>query len=119
MSKLVLNAIQKARFLFLFFLDLRKISGAPQLGEDPSREGLQDTPMRAAKAITFFTKGYRETVQEVVKVAIRLIEVSSALFTITITLTVTTVTQNAVFNEPTDEMVVVKDIEMFRCWSWL
>jgi len=57
------------------------------LGEDPNREGLLETPMRAAKAITFFTKGYQETVQEVVK--------------------------NAVFSEPTDEMVVVKDIEMF------
>merc|ERR1712203_1131110 len=57
------------------------------LGEDPDREGLLETPMRAAKAITFFTKGYQETVQEVVK--------------------------NAVFSEPTDEMVVVKDIEMF------
>merc|ERR1719222_1052339 len=57
------------------------------IGEDPTREGLLDTPMRAAKAITFFTKGYQETVQEVVK--------------------------NAVFSEPTDEMVVVKDIEMF------
>merc|ERR1719219_2790538 len=58
-----------------------------QLGEDPTREGLVDTPMRAAKAMMFFTKGYQETVQEVVK--------------------------NAVFSEPTDEMVVVKDIEMF------
>jgi len=57
------------------------------VGEDPNREGLLETPMRAAKAITFFTKGYQETVQEVVK--------------------------NAVFSEPTDEMVVVKDIEMF------
>jgi len=57
------------------------------LGEDPDRDGLLETPMRAAKAITFFTKGYQETVQEVVK--------------------------NAVFAEPTDEMVVVKDIEMF------
>merc|ERR1719219_416442 len=58
-----------------------------QLGEDPTREGLVDTPMRAAKAMMFFTKGYQETVQEVVK--------------------------NAVFTEPTDEMVVVKDIEFF------
>ena len=40
-----------------------------QVGEDPNREGLLDTPMRAAKAMTFFTKGYQETVQEVVKVA--------------------------------------------------
>merc|ERR1719233_879461 len=43
--------------------------------------------MRAAKAMMFFTKGYQETVQQVVK--------------------------NAVFTEPTDEMVVVKDIEFF------
>ena len=39
-----------------------------QVGEDPTREGLLDTPMRAAKAMTLFTKGYSETVQEVVKV---------------------------------------------------
>jgi len=58
-----------------------------QMGEDPTREGLLDTPMRAAKAMSFFTKGYQETVHQVVK--------------------------NAVFNEPTDEMVVVKDIEFF------
>ena len=58
-----------------------------QLGEDPNREGLLDTPMRAAKAMMFFTKGYTETVQEVVK--------------------------NAIFTEDTDEMVVVRDIEFF------
>jgi len=58
-----------------------------QIGEDPTREGLLDTPMRAAKAMNYFTKGYQETVQQVVR--------------------------NAVFNEETDEMVVVKDIEFF------
>ena len=58
-----------------------------QIGEDPNREGLLDTPMRAAKAMMFFTKGYTETVQEVVK--------------------------NAIFTEETDEMVVVRDIEFF------
>ena len=57
------------------------------IGEDPTREGLVDTPMRAAKAIMYFTKGYTETVQEVV--------------------------QNAIFTEETDEMVVVRDIEFF------
>ena len=57
------------------------------VGEDPTREGLLETPMRAAKAMTYFTKGYQETVQEVVR--------------------------NAIFTEETDEMVVVKDIEFF------
>merc|ERR1712142_324820 len=49
------------------------------IGENPNREGLLDTPMRAAKAMNFFTKGYQETVSQVVK--------------------------NAVFNEQTDEML--------------
>jgi len=58
-----------------------------EIGEDPTREGLLDTPMRAAKALMYFTHGYEETLTNVVK--------------------------NAVFNEQTDEMVVVKDIDMF------
>lgn len=36
------------------------------MGEDPNREGLQSTPLRAAKALRFFTKGYSETPAEVV-----------------------------------------------------
>lgn len=32
------------------------------LGEDTDREGLLRTPLRAAKAIQFFTKGYHETI---------------------------------------------------------
>ncbi len=51
------------------------------------REGLKDTPKRAAKAMMFFTKGYEDTIQEAVS--------------------------NAVFNEDTDEVVLVKDIEMY------
>ena len=57
------------------------------IGEDPSREGLLDTPRRAAEAMMFFTKGYDDNIEKAV--------------------------QNAVFHEDTDEMVVVKDIEMF------
>jgi hypothetical protein len=37
------------------------------LGEDPEREGLLDTPMRAAKAMLFFTKGYDDTIESAVK----------------------------------------------------
>ena len=37
------------------------------LGEDPEREGLQDTPMRAAKAMLFFTKGYDDSIESAVK----------------------------------------------------
>ena len=33
------------------------------VGEDPNREGLVKTPLRAAKALCFFTKGYEQTVK--------------------------------------------------------
>ncbi|MCM2971289.1 GTP cyclohydrolase I FolE [Larsenimonas suaedae] len=57
------------------------------LGEDPSREGLRDTPTRAAKAMQFLTRGYNESLE--------------------------TLVNNAVFTSDTDEIVLVKDIELY------
>ncbi len=58
-----------------------------RLGEDPSREGLASTPKRVQKAMKFLTKGYDEDPETLLK---------GALFTVNY-----------------DEMVIVKDIEMF------
>src|SRR5208337_2293938 len=58
-----------------------------RLGEDPKREGLLRTPERTAKAYQYLTRGYSEDPAEVL---------NGALFTVDY-----------------DEMVIVKDIEMF------
>lgn len=57
------------------------------MGEDPDREGLLETPERFAKAMLFFTKGYEENVGDIVN--------------------------RAIFHEGHNEMVIVKDIEIF------
>jgi GTP cyclohydrolase I len=58
-----------------------------QVGEDPSREGLVKTPDRYAKALDYLTSGYK--------------------------LCPKTVVNDAIFHEQYDEMVVVKDIEIY------
>src|ERR1700704_339056 len=58
-----------------------------RLGEDPDREGLVRTPERVQKAYQFLTRGYKEDPEALLR---------EALFTVTY-----------------DEMVIVKDVEMF------
>ena len=57
------------------------------LGEDTSREGLLKTPMRASKAMKFLTEGYEMDPQQIL--------------------------QGAMFKEDYNEMVIVKDIELY------
>ena len=58
-----------------------------ELGEDPEREGLLNTPRRVAKAMSFLTHGYRADLDEVIN--------------------------NALFTQDTSSMVIVKDIEVY------
>ena len=57
------------------------------LGEDPEREGLEKTPLRVAKAMQFLTKGYQEDPAAILN--------------------------SARFREEYQQMVLVKDIEMY------
>jgi GTP cyclohydrolase I len=58
-----------------------------ELGEDPDREGLRKTPERVAQSLGYLTSGYTKTAEEVLN--------------------------GAIFTESYDEMVVVKDIEVY------
>jgi GTP cyclohydrolase I len=57
------------------------------IGEDLQRPGLQDTPKRAAKAFEFLTRGYGQSVEEVVN--------------------------DALFPSDSSEMVLVQDVELY------
>ncbi len=57
------------------------------LGEDPQREGLKGTPRRYAKAMEFLTSGYQKDIQKIVG--------------------------NALFNDDSNGIVIVRDIELF------
>ncbi|HOD66914.1 MAG TPA: GTP cyclohydrolase I FolE [candidate division Zixibacteria bacterium] len=58
-----------------------------QIGEDPNREGLRNTPRRAARAFEFLTRGYKEDIDAIVN--------------------------NALFEADTKEMILVRNIEMY------
>ena len=58
-----------------------------RLGEDPGRDGLARTPERMQRSLEYLTRGYREDPEKLLK--------------------------GALFNVDYDEMVIVKDIEMF------
>ena len=58
-----------------------------ELGEDPGREGLDHTPQRVASSLRFLTKGYQEDVDQVLN--------------------------GALYEVAHDEMIIVRDIEVF------
>jgi GTP cyclohydrolase I len=58
-----------------------------ELGEDVTREGLKDTPSRAANAMRYLTKGYHESLEEIIN--------------------------DALFDSEISEMVILKDIELY------
>jgi GTP cyclohydrolase I len=58
-----------------------------EIGEDVNRDGLKNTPERAAKAMKFLTQGYQLSVEQIVN--------------------------GALFETDTDEMVIVKDVELY------
>ncbi len=57
------------------------------VGENPQRDGLKDTPQRAAKAMEYMTHGYHQNLNEVVN--------------------------DAIFESENDQMVIIKDIELY------
>ena len=65
--------------------EIRKV--LQEIGENPDREGLRDTPERVAKAYEYIFGGYKIEPEEILK--------------------------KAIFTENSDEMIIVKDIEIY------
>ena len=57
------------------------------IGEDPDRQGLRRTPVRAARALEFMTQGYRQNLDEIIN--------------------------DAIFDSEASEIILVKDIELY------
>ena len=57
------------------------------IGEDPSRDGLKKTPERVSRSLEYLTRGYKQDADEILN--------------------------SALYEVPYDEMVIVKDIELF------
>lgn len=58
-----------------------------EIGEDPNREGLRDTPNRVAKSMEFLTSGYHQNIDDIIN--------------------------GAIFTDECDDMVIVKNIEFY------
>ncbi len=58
-----------------------------QIGEDPTREGLLDTPHRVEKSLKYLTRGYHQKVEDVIN--------------------------GAIFTAESDDMIIVKNIEFY------
>ena len=83
MPKTSINEAEKAQVA----LEKSYLQVLENIGEDPDRDGLKRTPERVARAIQFLTRGYQEDPAKLLR--------------------------GALFDVDYDEMVIVKDIEVF------
>ena len=86
-SKSMLKALEKPGDLAEFSTEELHREILRRIGEDPERDGLRATPQRVERSLAFLTKGYHENPSEILR--------------------------GALFDVDYDEMVIVKDVEMF------
>ena len=87
MTKSMLNAVMDKSSIKDFSTQELYREILARIGEDPARDGLLATPARVEKAMTYLTKGYQEDPSQILR--------------------------GALFDVDYDEMVIVKDVEMF------